>query len=65
MDAKDVHKFDQAIADIRNHVCPMLFSYYSGFLDVGFNKEQAMRLTLNYQMIILTGKSKENDEKSD
>lgn len=60
MDAKDVHKFDEAMADMRNYLCPMLFSYYSGFLNAGFDKEQAMRLTLNYQTIMITKEPDKN-----
>ncbi len=56
MDAKDVHNFDQAMASTKDFLCPMLFAYYRGLFDAGFNEEQAMLLTLNYQALVLTKK---------
>lgn len=62
MDVKDALNFDEAMANIKEFICPMLFSYYSGFLNAGFNEEQAMRLTLNYQALALMKKSDDESE---
>ena len=54
MNPKDIHRYEQAQEDVKRNFCPMLFSFYQGCVDSGFNNTQAFRLTNSYMISIIT-----------
>ena len=54
MNPKNIHKYEQAQEDIKRNFCPLLFSFYQGCFDSGFNNTQAFYLTNSYMISILT-----------
>lgn len=53
MNIKDIHKYEQAMEEIKRNFCPILFSFFRGCTDSGFNDEQALHLTNTYMIGIL------------
>lgn len=57
-DAKNMSELDQAIALLRDHFVPSLWSFYSACMSCGFDKEQSMQLLLQWMAITLSSASK-------
>ena len=55
MKEKDVSNFDQAVADLVRTWPMALFSFYSGLVKEGFDKNQAMILTIEWFKHTLMG----------
>ena len=64
MDPKEIHKIDEAMADMKGHFIPILWSFYNGCTNEGFDKEQAFRLTSTYMVCVL-GKSPNEPPRSE
>ena len=54
MDPKDIHRLDEAIAEIRDHLIPMLKSFYDACRKNGFTASESLELTK--EMIPRAGK---------
>lgn len=63
-DAKNTSELDQAIALLRDHFVPSLWSFYSACMVCGFDKEQSMQLLLQWMTVTLlpTYKPKRTEE---
>jgi len=61
MTPKEISNMEQASADIRTHFIPLLKSFYDGCIGEGFDKDQALTLTVGYMKMIFesTGGKKE------
>ena len=52
-DIHKIHKCEQAIESIKRDLCPILFSFFQGCLDSGFNETQVFCLTNVYMTTFL------------
>ena len=48
MDIKNIHGLDQAMEDLRRQFIPGVFSFYTGCLEAGFDKDQAFALARDF-----------------
>ncbi len=60
-DPKQVHEMDQCMASIKQHTIPQFYNYYQGCLEAGFDKEQSLTMTIEFQKIILTSRKDPDD----
>jgi len=52
---EEIHKIEQATAALKEHFIPLLYSFYEGCLNAGFNKKDALQLTISYMKTLLQG----------
>ena len=46
--SEQISELDQAMASTRDHVIPMVFSFYEGAIDAGFDTTQAFQLARDF-----------------
>jgi len=46
--SEQISELDQAMASTRDHVIPMVFSFYEGAIDAGFDTTQAFQLACDF-----------------
>jgi len=53
---EQISELDQTMAGMKEHVIPMVFSFYQGAIDAGFDTTQAFQLARDFmQTTILRG----------
>lgn len=48
MDAKEIQILEQAVAEMKEHCISMLYNFYEGCTQAGFDKNQSLQLTIAY-----------------
>jgi len=53
---EQIAELDQTMAGTKEHVIPLVFSFYEGALNAGFDKEQALQLARDFYIVTLSGR---------